>query len=46
MHHAELFTHCAFQHPDAVIQISNVKYVIQEHEKISVFAAMKAQLET
>ena len=39
-------THCASQHPDAVIPISNVKYVIREHEKISVFAATKAQLET
>ena len=46
MHHAEVFTHCASQHLDAVIPISNVKYVIWEHEKISVFAAMKAQLET
>ena len=35
-----------FPHPERVILISVTKFAIREHEKISVFAAMKAQVVT
>ena len=35
-----------FPHPEGVILISVVKFAIWQHEKISVFAATKAQVVT
>ena len=46
MHLVGLFIPCVFPHPDGVILISVAKFVIREHEKISVFAAMTVQVAT
>ena len=46
MHLEELFILCASLHPEGAMLISVAKFVIREHEKISVFAAMKVRVAT